>query len=40
VIGSVRAPDIELHDPDGRLVRLSDLRRDRPLLLSFLRHFG
>jgi len=36
----VRAPDVELLGPDGRPVRLSDLRRERPLFLSFLRHFG
>jgi len=32
------APDFELHDPNGRLVRLSDYR-GRPVVLAFLRGF-
>ena len=34
------APDLDLPDTGGRLVHLSDLWRDRPLLLAFTRHFG
>ncbi len=32
------APDFELTDPSGRLVRLEDYR-GRPLVLAFLRGF-
>jgi peroxiredoxin len=34
------APDFDLPDVDGKLVRLSDLWSSKPLLLSFTRHFG
>ena len=34
------APDVELRDDAGRLVRLSALRRERPLALLFVRHLG
>ena len=34
------APDVELRDDAGRLVRLSALRHERPLALLFVRHFG
>jgi peroxiredoxin len=33
-----RAPDFELHDVRGHLVRLSDFR-GRPVVLAFLRGF-
>ena len=36
----MKAPDVELRDTAGRPVRLAALWRDRPLLVSFLRHFG
>jgi hypothetical protein len=32
--------DVVLLDDAARDVRLSDLWRDRPVVLSFLRHFG
>ncbi|HNR02285.1 MAG TPA: peroxiredoxin-like family protein [Anaerolineaceae bacterium] len=34
------APDLVLRDVDGNPVRLSDLWKERPLLLAFTRHFG
>ena len=34
------APDVELRDDAGRLVRLSALRHERPLALLFVRHLG
>ena len=34
------APDVELRDDAGRLVRLSALRHERPLALLFARHLG
>ena len=34
------APDVTLADGSGTPVRLSDLWRERPLLLVFLRHYG
>lgn len=33
-------PDVTLTDGAGGPVRLSDLWRERPLLLVFLRHYG
>jgi peroxiredoxin len=38
-VGSV-APDVELPDAAGQLVRLSSLWREHPLVLLFVRHFG
>jgi peroxiredoxin Q/BCP len=32
------APDFELNDPNGRLVRLADYR-GKPIVLAFLRGF-
>lgn len=32
------APEFELHDPEGRLVRLADYR-GKPIVLAFLRGF-
>ncbi len=32
------APEFELHDPQGRLVRLADYR-GKPIVLAFLRGF-
>jgi peroxiredoxin len=34
------APDLALADATGASVQLSDLWRERPLLLVFLRHYG
>lgn len=34
------APDLTLADDQGQSVRLSDLWRQRPLVLLFVRHFG
>ncbi len=34
------APDLQLRTGDGEPMRLSDLWRDRPALLVFLRHYG
>ena len=34
------APDFELQDSDGRLVRLRDVWPDGPVLLMFWRHYG
>jgi peroxiredoxin len=33
------APDFELSDTNGRLVRLSDSRGSKPVVLAFLRGF-
>jgi len=33
------APDFELADVNGKLVRLSDFRGKKPVVLSFLRGF-
>ena len=33
------APDFELKDVNGNLVRLSDFRDDKPVVLTFLRGF-
>lgn len=33
------APDFELEDINGKLVRLSDFRGSKPVVLSFLRGF-
>ena len=33
------APDFELTDVNGNLVRLSDLRGKKPVVLAFLRGF-
>ena len=33
------APDFELEDINGKLVRLSDFREDKPVVLAFLRGF-
>jgi peroxiredoxin len=33
------APDFELADVEGRLVRLSDFRGKKPIVLAFLRGF-
>jgi peroxiredoxin len=35
-----RAPDLVLRDGTGANVALSDLWRNGPLVLVFLRHFG
>lgn len=34
------APDLALADPEGRVRRLSEFWRGRPVLVLFLRHFG
>jgi peroxiredoxin len=34
-----RAPDFELEDVNGKLVRLSDFRNHKPVILAFLRGF-
>lgn len=34
------APDVELLDHTGQLLRLSSLWHERPLALLFVRHFG
>ena len=33
------APDFELEDVEGRKIRLSDYRGQKPVLLAFLRGF-
>lgn len=33
------APDFELEDVNGKLVRLSDFRDSKPIVLAFLRGF-
>lgn len=33
------APDFELEDINGKLVRLSDFRGSKPVVLAFLRGF-
>lgn len=33
------APDFELTDVNGRLIRLSDFRGSKPVVLAFLRGF-
>jgi len=33
------APDFELEDVDGKLVKLSGFRNSKPVVLSFLRGF-
>lgn len=33
------APDFELEDVNGKLVRLSDFRGKKPVVLAFLRGF-
>jgi len=33
------APDFELEDINGKLVRLSDFRNRKPVVLAFLRGF-
>jgi len=33
------APDFELEDINGNLIRLSSFRRSKPVLLAFLRGF-
>jgi peroxiredoxin len=35
-----KAPDAEIVLSDGKKQRLSDLWKEKPLLLVFLRHFG
>ena len=35
-----KAPDVRVHDSNGVATALSDLWRERPLILVFLRHFG
>ena len=35
-----RLADIALEDADGNKVRLGTLWADRPVVLTFLRHFG
>ena len=35
----VSAPDFELTDVEGRLIRLSDFRGKKPIVLAFLRGF-
>lgn len=35
-----RAPDLTISDAAGEAVTLSSLWADRPVVLSFLRHFG
>ncbi|MBI1748971.1 MAG: hypothetical protein HYR55_20665 [Acidobacteria bacterium] len=34
------APDIELQQSEGPMIRLSELWVSRPIVLVFLRHFG
>jgi peroxiredoxin len=34
------APDVELTNAEGQPVRLSELWREQPIVLLFLRHFG
>ncbi len=38
-VASALAP-IEVLDPEGRAVRLGSLWKDRPVVLTFIRHFG
>ncbi|HEY6417899.1 MAG TPA: hypothetical protein VIX59_02755 [Candidatus Binataceae bacterium] len=35
-----KAPDVRLRDSNGQTLALSELWRERPLVLVFLRHFG
>lgn len=35
-----KAPDLKIRDSAGEMLALSDLWRERPLALVFLRHFG
>jgi peroxiredoxin len=35
-----QAPEITITGADGAPVQLSELWRERPLLLAFLRHYG
>jgi peroxiredoxin len=35
-----RAPDVTLQSPTRQAVRLSDLWREGPLVVAFLRHMG
>ena len=34
------APDVELREDTGQVIRLSALWQERPLALLFVRHFG
>jgi peroxiredoxin len=34
------APDVVVYDTDGSAVRTSELWRDAPVVVAFLRHFG
>lgn len=34
------APDMPVFDPSGAMVSLASVWRERPSVLSFLRHFG
>ena len=34
------APNIQVIDADGKAIELSSLWSDKPVVLSFLRHFG
>ena len=38
-VGDV-APSIQVVDADGNTIALSSLWSDKPVVLSFLRHFG
>jgi peroxiredoxin len=35
-----KAPNIQVMDADGNTIALSALWSDKPVVLSFLRHFG
>jgi peroxiredoxin len=34
------APNLQVVDADGKTIELSSLWTDKPVVLSFLRHFG
>ena len=34
------APDLEIINSDGQTIDLSSVWQDKPVVLSFLRHFG
>jgi hypothetical protein len=40
VVEGTKAPDVTFGRSGGSTVALSELWRDRPVVLAFLRHFG